>query len=395
MSEHGELTTLQRKAGAGRSPFDAAGMTPAKALKAAFLKAAQAELGLSVRAASLTETRLNHAEATKDIDENLLILTLDGPIGGLGFMLVDSQVLAAIIEIQTLGFVKKSPAVPRKATNTDKAMIKPVINRCLQKFAEFLIGGLAETWATGFSIGERIKNARLLGLRLEDIEFRRLTVSLDLGDGAKQGEIVFVFPAFGNRAVADLPGRDWAQDLVETVQASHGELNAILHRTLQPLNKVRSFKVGDQIGVPISAISEIVMEGVDGQIVGVARLGQQNGFRALRVVVGEIESAAKTATSPAAVQNTQSPEPAMPVLGDLPAMGDVGTVDLAVNTDLPNMDSGSENSTPMDIAIQDTGLPDIGMAPLGDFPDLPDIATDDMAMAPLDAMPIDMAIGID
>jgi len=388
MSEQSKLTTLQRKAGAGRSPLDAAGMTPPKALKLAFLKAAQAELHLAARAESIIETRHSHAKVIENIDENLLILTLDGPSGSMGFLLVDTQILAGIIEIQTLGFVRNNAAEPRKATNTDRAIIKPVINLCLDKFAEFLTDGPAQSWTTGFCIGERIENVRLLGLRLDDIEFRRLTISLDLGDGAKQGEISFVFPAAGNKINADLPEQNWTDDLQETVLDSHGMLNAILHKTLQPLAKVRGFQVGDLIEVPISAVSQISMEGVDGQVVGKAKLGQQNGFRALRVVAGDADIAAVAATGPQPAQTMPNPEPDAPALNDFPAMENADTTNLAMNTDLADLPD-------MNIATDDADLPDIGMAPMGDLPDLADIATDDLEMAPLAAMPMDMAVGID
>jgi len=387
MSEQSKLTTLQRKAGAGRSPLDAAGMTPPKALKLAFLKAAQAELRLAARAESIHETRHSHAKVIENIDENLLILTLDGPSGSMGFLLVDTQVLAGIIEIQTLGFVKNNAAEPRKATNTDRAMIKPVINLCLNKFADFLTGGPAQSWTAGFCVGERIENVRLLGLRLDDIEFRRLTVSLDLGDGAKQGEISFVFPAVGNKIDADLPERDWTSDLQEAVLDSHGMLNAILHKTLHPLAKVRGFQVGDLIEVPISAVSQISMEGVDGQIVGKAKLGQQNGFRALRVVVGD-DTAVVAPSGSQPAQTMPDLEPDAPAPDDFPAMGNAETANLAMNTDLADLPD-------MNIATDDAGLPDIGMAPMGDLPDLADIATDDLEMEPLATMPMDMAIGID
>lgn len=374
MNQQTEITTLHRKAGAGRAPSDSVGMTPLKSLRLALSKAAQGELALAVQALDLSEQLLDQTGVLAAVSQDNLLLLLQGPAGSLGLGVIDIQVLAAVIEVQTMGKVSASKAADRRPTNTDCAMIQPVLNAVLSEFSSYLQGSTAESWATGFEVGEHVKSLRLLGLRLEDIQYRMFCATLNLADGAKQGKIQIVLPAAGNCGAGSggAGAASWASDLRQTVCASHGEIRAILHRTMVPLNQARDFKVGDLVPVPLSAISEIMMEGVDGCCVGRARLGQQNGFRALRIMDPAENAPAKTAV-PNLINTAQMPSQPEPVAADpLQAETQFPENDLAD----PAMDS----------------LPDL---PMKDLPDLPDLPSVDLEMPPMAAMPMDMAIDPD
>ncbi|HGG64770.1 MAG TPA: FliM/FliN family flagellar motor switch protein, partial [Rhodobacteraceae bacterium] len=297
MGETTGLSTLQRKAGAGRGD-DAPGMTPAKALRLALSKAAQDELLLALRVQGVAESRVNQPGLLGALSDDLLLLLLEGPQGGLGVAALDIQALAALIEVQTMGQVLKSPATQRQATATDSAMCAPLLDRVLQEFEGHLAGSSAERWATGFRFGERVENTRLLGLRIDEADYRLFRISLDMADGAKKGELLLALPAEGcvQRKTGADGGQSWARMLQKAVHVSHAELLGVLHRTQMPLAAVTAFKIGDLLPVPQSAIGEVLLEGADGRAVGVARLGQQNGYRALRIRDGTIDGAA-TGTS--------------------------------------------------------------------------------------------------
>jgi len=365
MGETTGLSTLQRKAGAGRGDGDAPGMTPAKALRLALSKAAQDELSLALRVQGVVESRVNQPGLLEALSDDLLLLLLEGPQGGLGVAALDIQALAALIEVQTMGQVLKMPATQRRATATDSAMCEPLLGRALQEFEGHLAGSAAERWAAGFRCGERVENLRLLGLRIEEMDFRLFRISLDMADGAKQGELLLALPADGcvQRKTGADGGRGWARKLQKTVQASHVELLAVLHRTQMPLAVATAFKTGDLVPVPQSAIGEVQLEGTDGRLVGVARLGQQNGYRALRITDG---AAADVLVGDGMVNITPQTSPEPDVLGDL-APPDPGIAD---EMPMPAMDIGSEG-----------GLPDLPMAPMGD---LPDVDIGEMPMAPMD-----------
>ncbi len=285
MTQQSELSTLQRKAGAGRDPLGGVGMTPLKALRLAMAKAAQAQFSLALRSTSLTQDRLRQADLLAQIEPGALLVLLDGPPGAHGFVAVDLQTLAAVIEVQTMGRVSTTPAQERQPTRTDAAMVKPLIDGMMQGLVKYLKGGPDESWATGYEFGSWVENARLLGLRLKDVQYRLFCADLELADGAKQGKLMLGLPAVGLRAVPDAEGgrQNWSEELRETVQASRTEMNAVLYRTQMALKQVLALKPGDLVPVPVAAIGDVVIEGVDGRIIGHARLGQQHGYRALRI----------------------------------------------------------------------------------------------------------------
>ncbi|PIE16450.1 MAG: hypothetical protein CSA68_02550 [Rhodobacterales bacterium] len=285
MTQQSELSTLQRKAGVGRDPLGGVGMTPLKALRLAMARAAQAQFSLALRATNLTQDRLRQADLLAQIEPDALLVLLDGPPGAHGFVAVDLQTLASVIEVQTMGRVSATPAQERQPTRTDAAMVKPLIDGVVQGLVKYLKGSPDESWATGYEFGGWVENARLLGLRLKDVQYRLFCADLELADGAKRGKLMMGLPAVGLRAVPDAEGggQNWSKELRETLQASRIELDAVLYRTQMALKQVLALKPGDLVPVPVTTIGDVVIEGVDGRIIGHARLGQQHGYRALRI----------------------------------------------------------------------------------------------------------------
>lgn len=389
MTEDTELSTLRRKAGTGRAPSDGAGMTPAKAFRLAVSKAAEVELGLAARALAIKEEQLNQPQLLDTLDGEALLLLLEGPHDARGVAIFDIQALSALIEVQTLGNVLASEAANRRPTLIDSAMCEAVLNRVLEEFEEHLVDTAAADWAMGFRFGKRISSLRLLGLALVDIPYRLFHLPLDLSDGAKQGLLQIVLPAQGVRLQPSGAGGDggWTQAMENVVGDSHVDITGVLHRVEKSLSEVQAMVIGDLITVPQSAISNISMEGSDGCVVGGARLGQQNGFRAMRV------SASNTGLP-------STPNPA----ADLPEL-DSAPMDLAA--EMPDampaaMPSALDDAVGADaFPAMDIGMPDMdamaGVAPMGDLPDLPDLP---MATAPVDggddipmaAMPMDIEI---
>lgn len=375
MGETKQLTAIERKAGAGRGESDTAGMTPAKALRLALSRSAQEELSLPLRVQGLTETRVNQPGLLSELSDDLLLLLLEGHQGGAGLVALDIDTLAALIEVQTMGQVLKSPAVQRQTTVTDSAMCEPFLDRLLQEFAKYLEGSSAALWATGFRFAEPVESVRLLGLRIDEADYRLFRVSMDYADGAKQGEMLLALPADGGLRMKEDPagGQDWAQMLQKAVQASHVELRAILHRVQMPLAKASAFKPGDLVQVPQNAIGAVQLEGIDGRIVGVARLGQQNGNKALRI---------SACTVPGALADGA---------GDMAKSasgGDPDTLTHAVD-DRPMTNGDTAPERPMLAAAQD-GVPDLPMARMdGSLEN----DVDHIGEMPMAAMPMDMEIG--
>ncbi len=396
MNDQTELSALRRKAGTGRAPTDGVGMTSAKAFRLALSKAAQVVLGLAVRVQSIKEERMNQPKLLDVLDKDALLLMLEGPFDSKGVAVFDTQALAAVIEVQTLGHVMQTKAADRLPTHTDSAMCEAVLDRVLQEFEGHLATSTAADWATGFRFEKRIESVRLLGLALEDVDYRVFHLPLDLADGAKQGTLLIVFPAEGAGAGQLTSGgeKGWTQAMEKAVCASHVDILAVLHRTQVSLATVRAFQPGDLVTVPKSAVSEVSMEGSDGRVVGVARLGQQNGFRALRISDGLAVAARSAASQIVDITPTDGALGTLPDAMDAPQeidvppemgapIGEVGDAPMPM-VDIP--------MTPMDpIGAQDGDVllpePDMPMMPMENAP------MGDVDNIPMAAMPMDIEIG--
>lgn len=309
-------------------------MTPAKAFRLAVSKASEVELGLAARAQTIKEEPLSQPQLLEALDGEALLLMLEGPHDARGVAIIDMQALSAVIEVQTLGSVIAAEATKRRPTRIDSAMCEAVLDRVLQEFEGQLADTVAADWSAGFRVGKQISSLRLLGMALADIPYRLFYLPLDLADGAKQGLLQIALPAQWARGQQVGVGGDdgWAQAMENAVGDSHVGITGVLHRVQKTLSEVQAMVVGDLIDVPKSAISNVSMEGADGCVVGGARLGQQNGFRALRVTGAD-------AALP----------PMTNLAGELPAQDLLREMDIP----MPEMDG--------------TG----GDAPLGDLPDLP------------------------
>jgi len=236
----------------------------------------------------------------------------------------------------------------------------------LKLFAEYLAESSAAQWATGFGFDKHISSVRLLGLALEDVEYRLFHLPLDLGDGAKQGMLMIGLPAEGVSAGLSGNNNDWSQTMQSVVGASHVNISAVLSRVQMALVDVQALKVGDLVPVPKSAVTSISMEGADGGVVGHARLGQQNGYRALRVC------GADSGQPPMLEPNADLPAPNLPAMDSPAPIGGLDVVDMPVATTFPDPVGMPSEVQPAAAPMGDlVDLPDLPMAPLDDFPDLP------------------------
>lgn len=136
------------------------------------------------------------------------------------------------------------------------------------------------------------------------------------------------------------------------------------------------------------------MEGSDGRVVGVARLGQQNGFRALRISDGLAVAARSAASQIVDITPTDGALGTLPDAMDAPQeidvppemgapIGEVGDAPMPM-VDIP--------MTPMDpIGAQDGDVllpePDMPMMPMENAP------MGDVDNIPMAAMPMDIEIG--
>ncbi len=286
------MTAMRRKIAAGRGPV-AEGQAPAAAVwGVALARAARLRLGLDLAVTAMADRRAALAEVLDLQPDRALIAVLEGPGETLGVLSLSPEVLAGLIERQTLGRVTDMAPLPRRPTRTDAAMVGGLVDAALEAMDAALCASAERVWASGYRYASFLEDARPLGLMLEDVAYRVLQADVALEGGAKTGAILLMLPATG-RAAAPAPSPAAAgaaaatlvfqAAMAEQVQASDARLDAVIARVRLPLSLAMALGVGEVIRLGTAAIDRIDLEGIDGVRIAGGRLGQNRGMRALRL----------------------------------------------------------------------------------------------------------------
>ena len=283
---------IRRKLVSGRVVSGEGGPGADRAWRLALARSARDLLKLQLDVVALTLEQRSLAELLELPPERALIGIIEGPGQTMGLWVACPVVLAALIEVQTLGRVTNVPALHRKPTRTDAAMVAELVDVTLKT----LEAGLAEdpdlVWAGGFRYASFLDDPRPLGLLLEDEPYRVLRTDVSLGAGAKAGVILLVLPAEGRGEHPVLPvakpadtdpGPVFAVQLAERVTGADSQMEAVLARLTLPISVLMALQPGEVLPLPLAALDRITLEGIDGRRLSMGKLGQNRGMRAVRL----------------------------------------------------------------------------------------------------------------
>ncbi len=290
-----------------------------KAWPLALARAGRDCMALDMTITSLRAQRVSLAELLDMTPERPLIAVLEGPGEALGMIALSPDVLAALIEAQTLGRVTAQPAPPRKPTRTDAAMVAGFLDAGLSGLETSLFADPDLVWTDGFRYASFLDEPRPLGLLLDDVAYRLLMAEISFGDGLKSGQMMLALPALGYGRKPATQGvvapdaahaAEFAGAMEQQVMGSDCLLAAVLHRVTLPLSAVLELKPGDLLSVPATALETIVIEGGTGQLLARGKLGQHRGLRAVRLTqIGEKSDLAEKTVSQMRRRSTDNVEP--------------------------------------------------------------------------------------
>jgi flagellar motor switch protein FliM len=285
---------IRRKVAAARlSPVEGPQQGVPRLWPLALARATRDSLALGLEATSLVTSQFSLTELLDVVPERSLIAVLDGPHDGLGVIILSPAVLAALIEVQTLGQVMPGPAQTRKPTRTDAAMVAGWIDTALHGVEVLLTYDADMPWADGFRYASFLDDARPLGLLLEDVPYRVVTVEVSLAMGLKSGPVLLALPAHGRgrapkvlapEAVVPPIGPIFAEEMEERIMAAECTLQAVIARVRMPLSRVLDLTEGAILPLAEAGIDRILVEAADGRPLGEGRLGQHRGHRAVRLM---------------------------------------------------------------------------------------------------------------
>ena len=261
-------------------------LTTSRAVRLALVKAATDAGGLVLAVASTADDVGRLDDLVGGLDPGLMLVGLDRRGKLAGFVAVDMQLRAAMLEIQTMGRLTDQPAEDRPATDTDKALCDPLLAAFLAALPPAVTGTGYEGWVDDVTLGDRLADSRLAGLLLADGDYRVLRMNVDLGHADRQGEVLLALPLIQRAApapVAPEPLVDWDSAFAAAVQDAPASLMARLHRFTMPLGDAQALKVGQVVPLPGCTVNSVRLIAPDGRCVARAKLGQMGGKRAIRV----------------------------------------------------------------------------------------------------------------
>ncbi len=310
---------LRRKMARG-GPGPVAGASGADQLwRLSFARAARASSGLVVDMGAQNLARRSLAEVLELVPDRALIALLDGPEGRHGVLALSAELMAGLIESQTIGRVLPAPPPPRRPTRTDAAMVMDGIDRALSGMEGEGPPADGLRWPAGYRYASFVEDPRPLGLLLDDLPYLVAQTVVGFGEGGRSGQLVLALPE-GDRVTTPAaaargpdPAAEFARMLSDTVGEADCTLEAVLARTVLPLQAVLALAPGQMLPLTGAALDRIVLEGMDGRPVARARLGQARGLRALRLT-GEAAAVAERISPAVAPAETGTDAPSRKAL---------------------------------------------------------------------------------
>ncbi|MFX0542620.1 FliM/FliN family flagellar motor switch protein [Roseovarius sp. S4756] len=294
MAQTGGNTVIHRKARASREEYHARAMSPAKALRLALAQASDTLFDLPMVVAAVEQVEISQTALQGEFAGGGLMVLLDGPKGGRGAVRIDDALLAALIEIQTTGRVTGRGTGGRAVTRTDAAIAAPLIDAALSgaeaKLAEDARSEEGEEapphWASGYRFGVMMEDARGMTLALGAAAFHVFRLMVEVGNHGYPGAVTFLLPVpeVPVRPAIDEKASSLQRTLEQSAMNAPVSLEAVLGRVTLPLEKVCKLEVGGLLPVTADQQLQVRLEASQKHVVAVARLGQLNGARAVKLI---------------------------------------------------------------------------------------------------------------
>lgn len=279
---------IHKKTRFGREGFDARSMSPAKALRLALAKSADMLFNLALSATDIEQSQISAQAVAKRLGDDGLLVLLDGAGGSYGAVKLDTPLLSGLIEAQITGEIRPGMVRPRRFTRTDAALAAPFLDAALRCFDDDLSSEDETHTPYALRFGDRIADARALGLALEGASYDMFRVRVDLGVGVRTGGLILLLPRRPKPDVAAQgPGAGktaMTGSLARPALDASATLDAVLARLSLPLREICAFEPGTVLTLSPDVLSETELCAPGNHLVAAVRLGQMNGQRAVRLL---------------------------------------------------------------------------------------------------------------
>jgi len=281
----------------------------------ALTRAAERSAGLGMTVLGVTEEMAALDVVLQQVPDGMMLLGLTGERGLAGFVGLDLEMRTALVEVQTMGRLRKTPAEARPVTATDAALSQPLIAAFLQELGPGTRATPLEGWTDGYRVDGRLNGVRAAEMALEETLYRLVRLTIDLAAAERQGEILLTLPVSRVRVAVtpNLPGIDFAARLRSNVLQAEAALNAVLAQLRLPLHEAEGLEVGQILPLSGITVASVRLQGPDGRVIARGRLGQASGMRAVRLQAEEPPDMTAATLATMARPRTGGDDPALSI----------------------------------------------------------------------------------
>ena len=293
MAETQANNLLRQKASTARKERESREMTPARALRLALARTAGALWELPLDARWAEQSVIGLEDLGNHVSDDMMLLLLDGPDGARGAAAIDRKIVAAMVEVQTIGTISPREPAEREPTPTDAALIAPWLDGALERADVTLCGGDEDAgsaadpthdWMIGYRFGAMAENLRALSLTLDAPDLYCLVFDLDVGVGMRGGAFALLLPKKPPKPVAEQGTAEVDPHKIrETMEAIPADLQVVAGRLSLTLAQATALKPGDCLPVEELLFARAELRAPDGGCHGTARLGKLDGKWAIRL----------------------------------------------------------------------------------------------------------------
>ncbi len=276
-------SALARKLSAGQGGVD----TPRSILRALRLGLARAAgdgMGLALVVIGAKQAVRAQEDVAARLNQGWLMLILGSDQGNVAAVCLDPGCVSAVVQQQTIAMVSSDPPTERAFTDTDAAMVAPLIEDMLGRAQKLVESPADMASLSGYEFTARAEDRRTLTLALVDEAYRVFDLTVELAGGSRQGEVCILLPErppSDEEQAADIA--DTGMNLDQASGVMRAELNALISRMSLPLTALSELCVGDVLPLQDARVDRVEVLAIDRTRTAVGRLGQCGGMRAVRI----------------------------------------------------------------------------------------------------------------
>ncbi|WP_170587576.1 FliM/FliN family flagellar motor switch protein [Ruegeria arenilitoris] len=275
---------LARKLSAGQEGTGSRSRALLRALRLAIARAAVERFKLSASVIGAKQVSKCQEVVTSGLEDGQMFLLFSTKEGRVASVVLDVSLVSAVIQKQTMGEVFADPPQPRALTDTDAAMVVPLVEDMLERARKLVDDQSDAARLNGYEFASRAVDRRTLSLALVEDRYDAFEFTVELEGGVRQGTVLILLPkisvAEGQAKHADLEPLKTLSQAAGVVRA---ELNAVICRMHLPLTTLSDLGIGDLLPLAGARLDRIDIAAIDRNQATTGRLGQCGGQRAVRI----------------------------------------------------------------------------------------------------------------